>query len=187
VRLALPAQEQAPAWALNSADAAQAGGTMALRADEAVAASGPALRLLVIDDDVEVRAALAAVLQRWGHEVLAAAGAEDALATWRRAGCPDMDAVLTDLRLHGPLDGVAAAQALREAFRASVPVLVISGDVAHQADVPGATPTPLQRLRDSGLPWLAKPVMPMRLRAWLAGLARREAEPDSGTATIPSP
>jgi hypothetical protein len=61
-----------------------------------------------------------------------------------------------------------AVAALRQAWSAlppddwpqPVPALVITGDVS---------PERLQLLRDSGLPWLPKPVMPMRLRSWLQG------------------
>jgi hypothetical protein len=45
---------------------------------------------------------------------------------------------------------------------------VITGDIA---------PDRLQALRDSGLPWLAKPVMPMRLRGWIAGLRPAPSDP----------
>ena len=133
----------------------------------AVEAAAPAPRGLaeqprcvaVVDDDSDVREGLVALLQRWGHLVLA--GADDAavLASWRAQGQPAVQAIVTDLRLRGGLTGVQAATALRQAWRSEVPTLVITGDVA---------PERLQMLRDSGLPWLPKPVMPMRLRSWLA-------------------
>jgi CheY-like chemotaxis protein len=112
----------------------------------------------VVDDDAEVRDSLGALLQRWGHEVLA--GADDAavLQAWQAGGCQPVQALITDLRLRGSLDGLQVVSALRRAWRLDLPALVITGDVA---------PERLQLLRDSGLAWLPKPVMPMRLRGWL--------------------
>ena len=126
------------------------------------AGDAPALRLAVVDDDADVRDALVALLERWGHTVHAAADAAALCAQVAAAGGAAPQAVISDLRLAGADDGVAAVAALRAAYGAGLPALLITGDLA---------PERLQHLRDSGLPWLAKPVMPMRLRAWLAALA----------------
>jgi signal transduction histidine kinase/CheY-like chemotaxis protein len=115
----------------------------------------------VIDDDAAVRDSLVAVVERWGHTVLAGADPAAVVAAWRAAGQPRVQALLADLRLRGQLTGVQAVQRLRQQWGAGLPALVITGDMA---------PDRLQLLRDSGLPWLPKPVMPMRLRSWLAGL-----------------
>jgi signal transduction histidine kinase/CheY-like chemotaxis protein len=119
----------------------------------------------VIDDDAEVRSSLAALLQRWGHAVLEGADAQALLAAWHAAGRPPVQAVITDLRLAARHTGIEAVQLLRQAWQQPVPALVITGDIA---------PDRLQALRASALPWLAKPVMPMRLRGWLAALAPPE-------------
>jgi signal transduction histidine kinase/CheY-like chemotaxis protein len=135
----------------------------------AVAAGGTAPGVLaVIDDDSAVRDGLAALLQRWGHAVLQ--GADDAalLKAWHAAGRPPVHALITDLRLSRHRTGLQAVAALRQAWGAALPALVITGDIA---------PERLQALRDSGLPWLAKPVMPMRLRGWIAGLQTPPADP----------
>ena len=130
-------------------------------ADRTPIATDPAegrLCVAVVDDDAEVRDSLCALLQRWGHGVLA--GADDAavLKAWRAGGCQPVQALITDLRLRGGLDGLQVVASLRQAWRRDLPALVITGDVA---------PERLQLLRDSGLAWLPKPVMPMRLRGWL--------------------
>jgi CheY-like chemotaxis protein len=119
----------------------------------------------VIDDDAEVRSSLTALLQRWGHAVLEGADAQALLAAWHAAGRPPVQAVITDLRLAAQHTGIEAVQLLRQAWQQPVPALVITGDIA---------PDRLQALRASALPWLAKPVMPMRLRGWLAALAPPE-------------
>ena len=71
--------------------------------------------------------------------------------------------------------GIQAAVALRQTWGRAVPTLVITGDMA---------PERLQMLRDCGFPWLPKPVMPMRLRSWLAA-QQGAVELDSG-ATEPN-
>lgn len=133
-----------------------------------VAAASPAggLCVLVVDDDADVRDSLVAVLERWGHVALAGADPTEVMRRWQRAGCPPAQALVCDLRLRGAHDGVAAVGELRQTFGATLPALVVTGDTA---------PDRLQRLRASGLPWLSKPVMPMRLRSWLAGIAAASA------------
>jgi signal transduction histidine kinase len=127
----------------------------------AVARPGQSLQVAVVDDDAEVRAGLVALLQRWGHAVLAAADTAELLRHWQAAGRPAVQAIVCDLRLRGGMSGVQAVAALRVGLGAEVPALVITGDVA---------PERLALLRASALPWLPKPVMPMRLRSWLSGL-----------------
>jgi signal transduction histidine kinase/CheY-like chemotaxis protein len=124
-------------------------------------AAATGLCLAVIDDDSEVRDGLAALLNRWGHRVLAGSEPRELLHAWQAQGRPMVNGIVSDLRLRGGLDGVHAVQTLRRRWGAGLPALVITGDVA---------PERLQRLRDSALPWLPKPVMPMRLRSWLAAL-----------------
>lgn len=122
----------------------------------------PALCLAVVDDDTEVRDSLVAVLERWGHRALSGVDAEAVLRQWQGAGRPLVHGVLSDLRLRGQLDGRAVVATLRQVLEQPLlPALILTGDVA---------PERLQGLRDSGLPWLPKPVMPMRLRSWLAGV-----------------
>jgi CheY-like chemotaxis protein len=84
------------------------------------------------------------------------------LQAWRDAGRPPVQAIVCDLRLAAHRSGLQAVAALHSAWRRDVPALVITGDIAPDRMAP---------LAESGLPWLAKPVMPMRLRGWLASLA----------------
>jgi signal transduction histidine kinase/ActR/RegA family two-component response regulator len=126
-------------------------------ADEPVEA--PALRRLrvaVIEDDAEVRAAMRTLLAGWGCDVHDAADADELLRR-RHAAAPQ--ALVVDLRLRGGRDGISEAQRVRAAFGAALPVLVVSGDTA---------PERVRLMESSGLPWLAKPVAAARLRAWLA-------------------
>ena len=141
-----------------------------VRTTSEAATDGPdrALCVMVVDDDADVRDSLVALLERWGHCVLA--GPDDAalLQSWQATGRPAVHAVLADLRLRGTLTGVTAVQRLRATLGSRLPALVITGDIA---------PDRLTLLRDSGLPWLPKPVMPMRLRSWLQGQGSRQPGP----------
>jgi signal transduction histidine kinase len=119
------------------------------------------LRAIVIEDDDEVRAALADLLAQWGCDVAAAARG-DALAL--RAGWQP-DVALLDVRLADGRSGIDEANALRAAHGDALRCLLVTGESAPEA---------LRRIEASGLPWLHKPVAPARLREWLAGTARPE-------------
>ena len=82
-----------------------------------------ALRLLLVDDEDEVREALAEMLQSHGHTVLTAAGADEALA--RLETEPDLDLVLTDLVMPGRTGWDVAAGV--KARRPHLPVGLITG------------------------------------------------------------
>ena len=121
-----------------------------------------ALRLALIDDDAAVRDSLATVLQGWGHRVLQGADSDAVVQQWQALGQPHMAGAIVDMRLRGQRTGLQAIAALREQMNAALPALVITGDIA---------PDRLRTLAQAGQPCLHKPVMPMRLRSWLQGLA----------------
>ncbi len=115
---------------------------------ERTKAPPPSARILLVEDAPEVRALLAAELERAGHVVHAAASCTAASAQLADHGLPDLvitNFILTD---GGGLDLARLARS----GQAQPPVLLISG--YHQAVV-GAGP----RTR-----WLAKPFTPKTLR-----------------------
>ncbi|WP_208948739.1 LuxR C-terminal-related transcriptional regulator [Streptomyces subrutilus] len=83
------------------------------------------LRLIVAEDAVLLREGLVGLLQRVGHEVVAAVGDADALVAAARTERPDL--IVTDVRMPPTLsdDGLKAAVQLREEFP-GLPVLVLS-------------------------------------------------------------
>lgn len=83
------------------------------------------LRLIVAEDAVLLREGLIGLLQRVGHEVVAAVGDADALVAAVRADRPDL--IITDVRMPPTMsdDGLKAAVQLREEFP-GLPVLVLS-------------------------------------------------------------
>ncbi|MET8832208.1 response regulator transcription factor [Streptomyces sp. NPDC004610] len=84
-----------------------------------------ALRVVLAEDSVLLRDGLIALLERCGHQVVAAVG--DAEALIAAVGEHDPDIVLTDVRMPPDFqdEGLHAAVRLREA-RPTLPVLVLS-------------------------------------------------------------
>jgi signal transduction histidine kinase/CheY-like chemotaxis protein len=92
-------------------------------AGSATAPRAGALRMLLVDDEDEVREALAEMLASHGHTVLTATGADEALE--RLDAEPDLDLVLTDLVMPGGTGWDVAAGV--KARRPHVPVGLITG------------------------------------------------------------
>ena len=79
-------------------------------------------KLLVVDDEQNIRRSLALILGGAGFEVLDAANGEDALARVARGG---LDAMFPDVNLPG-IDGLEVLRRLREGDH-DIPVVMISG------------------------------------------------------------
>jgi signal transduction histidine kinase len=126
--------------------------------DELKYQHAPALdaRVLVIDDDVAVRAGMAQLLRGWGCTCVTVESIEEALKA-ARATRPDI--VVSDYRLREQRTGAQAIAALRAEFGANLPALLITGDTA---------PERLREARASDIPLLHKPVSPARLYHRLA-------------------
>lgn len=120
-------------------------------------------RVLVIDDDPDVLDSMAALLSSWGLKPMLAPSLAAALAVLDEAGAAP-DVVLSDYRLPGEADGLAAIECLRERFGAELPAALISGDTVPQS---------VARMNASGLAILHKPVAPARLHVLLTGLLAR--------------
>ncbi|MFE0443510.1 response regulator [Streptomyces sp. PDY-4] len=92
---------------------------------------GRALRVALAEDSVLLREGLTGLLQRCGHEVVAAVGDAEALVAEVREREPDI--VVTDVRMPPGFqdEGLHAAVRLR-AERPALPVLVLSQYVQHR-------------------------------------------------------
>jgi signal transduction histidine kinase/CheY-like chemotaxis protein len=120
-------------------------------------------RVLVIDDEISVQEAMRASLESWGYDVVTAEAAEDAL---QRLGERQPDLMFCDWRLRDHQTGGAVVEAIREAFGATIPAVLITGDT---------TPALLQQINGTGLTLLHKPVVAGKLRATAANLIRPSA------------
>ena len=117
------------------------------------------LRVLVVDDEPDVRAALDGLLQRWGCSVETAASGGEALS----AGRASPDLVLCDLRLGEGESGFDVLDRLQARWGTSLHGIIVTADASTE------------RIADAharGLSLLHKPVRPAKLRALLEQLLR---------------
>lgn len=117
-------------------------------------------RVLVIDNDDQVLDSTARLLAGWGCRVRALKAAPD---------IPDVDSaapdlLLVDFQLDDGDDGLAVVDRLRVALRRPIPALIMTGDVSAVTR---------QRIADSGLPMLEKPVSGLQLRTVMTRLLQR--------------
>jgi two-component system nitrogen regulation response regulator NtrX len=113
-------------------------------------------RVLIVDDEGNIRRMVAALLEAEGYETSAAADAEEAIDRMERG---DADAVLLDLALPR-MDGLTLLETLRARWPA-VPVVMMSGR-ATLADAVRAT-------RTGAFHFLEKPLQPEALLLALEG------------------
>lgn len=113
--------------------------------------------VLCIDNEVQVREAMAALLGGWGCRVAATATQAEALEAVARAGrLPDL--VLADLHLDEGPDGLDVVAELRRQWGRAVPAALVTAD---------RDPTLRLRARARQVELLHKPVKPASLRALL--------------------
>lgn len=126
------------------------------------------LFVLVIDDERDVRDAMASVLAAWGCSVACAASGAQAVQTL--AGhLRDPDLIICDYRLRDGEDGVGAVERVRRAIGLPIAALIVTGDL----DAPTR-----ERLRASGLALARKPLHGASLRRRiLAAVASGPARP----------
>lgn len=120
------------------------------------------LRVLVVDDEPDVRAALDGLLQRWGCSVETAASGGEALA----AGRASPDLVLCDLRLGDDESGFDVLDRLKARWGKSLHGIIVTAD---------ASPERIADAHARGYPLLHKPVRPAKLRALVEELVRERA------------
>jgi signal transduction histidine kinase/CheY-like chemotaxis protein len=125
------------------------------------------LRVLLIDDDETVRAAMSDLLATWGCWCEAVPSGEEAI---RALGHFEPDVLLSDYRLRSHRTGLEAVHAVRAYLGRAIPAAIITGDTAAE------------RLREadaSGLALLHKPVPSDRLQTVLFSLWRQVSMPDA--------
>ncbi len=118
-------------------------------------------RVLLIEDEADIGDAMAALLNAHGVQVLVTRDEGQAVAAFTQAGAGalPLEALVCDYRLANGVDGLDLAQRLRKRYAPQLPLLLVTGETS---------PERLQRVRDSNLPVLFKPVSAPALLAWLA-------------------
>jgi DNA-binding NtrC family response regulator len=115
-------------------------------------------RVLIVDDDHEMRVSLAHLLDSAGHDTQVAKSAAEGLALLNSYG-PDV--ILSDVRMP-EMDGLEFQQKVRDASR--VPVILIS---AH-----GDIPMAVNALQEGAYSFVEKPFEPRRLLGILKNAIR---------------
>ncbi|QTF56217.1 hybrid sensor histidine kinase/response regulator [Stutzerimonas frequens] len=88
--------------------------------------AGRPARVLVVDDDAEVREAMVAMLDELGYQVDEAPSADDALARLADRRQPAIDILLSDVVMPGRLDGVGLAEEVQRLYP-TIPVVLATG------------------------------------------------------------
>jgi hypothetical protein len=118
---------------------------------------GGGMIALLVEDDATVRAATAALLDRWGVDVLEAASADEAVALSEQLGMAP-DVVILDYHLGEGVTGLDALARLRAAFGPDLPAVLVTADRSR------AVALEAERARAQ---LLTKPVAPAKLRSLL--------------------
>ncbi|MUT71504.1 hybrid sensor histidine kinase/response regulator [Stutzerimonas frequens] len=88
--------------------------------------AGRPARVLVVDDDAEVREAMVAMLDELGYQVDEAPSADEALARLADRHQPTIDILLSDVVMPGRLDGVGLAEEVQRLYP-TIPVVLATG------------------------------------------------------------
>lgn len=110
----------------------------------------------VVDDEIDIRKSMSALLTAWGMEVRTAESPVNADRLFQDHGKPNL--MIADLRLGSGEHGAALADRLRAAFGA-FPVLVLTGETVSEA---------LRQANEKGYVVLQKPIAPEVLREAIA-------------------
>lgn len=124
-------------------------------------------RVLVLDDEDDILAAVRSVLRGYGVEVLTASTCDEALAVLK--GPVAVGALLCDLRLGGGVSGLQFARGLVKEHGIHVPTIMVTGETSPEA---------LREIRASGFLAVFKPVSADALVAALS-----EVRGDAGRQT----
>jgi two-component system, chemotaxis family, CheB/CheR fusion protein len=116
-------------------------------------------RILLVEDEDDLRQLLVDLLGGRGHRVVPLATAHEALA-WAASGAEPPDLLVTDFELGGAASGLSLAQDLPDVLGYRLPTIILTGDI---------TTDTMQAIAATPFEHLSKPVMPEIL---LAGIAR---------------
>ncbi len=143
-------------------------------APAAVAAPQPILagaKIVLVDDDVEIRNSMRLLLEAWGCRLISGASLADVEEKLRSQDFRP-DALIVDYRLADAMTGLQVIERMRAVYGAALPALVITG----------TTNLPLLLDRALGIPITSKPVPPGKLRAFLSRVQRGSADGAARTA-----
>lgn len=124
-------------------------------------------KIIVVEDDPEVRDLLEQLLTDAGHRVRKAANGEAAIALVAK-GAIRPDLVLSDYNLPGAIDGLAVLDGIRSVLHEAIPGIILTGDISDATEA---------RIAANDCTLLSKPVKPPALAAAIETLLRRGKTP----------
>lgn len=117
-------------------------------------------RVVVIDDDVQLLAAVTQIMQDWQCQSLSAASLDECLQKLvAKKFVPDI--ILSDYRLGGGVNGIDVIKAVRMQLGLDVPAVLMSGDT---------DPALVKSIREQHYYLIHKPVKPTHLRKTMRNL-----------------
>jgi DNA-binding NtrC family response regulator len=122
----------------------------------------PGARILVVDDEINIRGALVTMLEKKGHEVRGVATAEEAL---EQLNASAVELVITDLKMPG-IGGLALLQRLREQWPQTEVVVMTAY---------GSIDTAVEAMRGGAYDYLTKPIDRERFPVVVAKALERQA------------
>lgn len=125
-------------------------------------------RLLIIEDNADVRTGMQLLTEGWGFETVAASSGEEALLLCSMD--VRFDAIMADHRLGRGLTGTETVNKLREQARRPIPAVIITGDTASEQ---------ITEMQAGGFDVMFKPVGAMELRRKLEHLMAQKGEEKS--------
>lgn len=123
------------------------------------------IRVLLIENDLDVLNATTQLLRFWGCRVTATSRFEDAMKNIEEGLRPD--AVIADFRLPGHVNGLRAIAEIRAIMQQPIPGIVVTGDVEG---------IDLRALDGQAINVLYKPLRPAKLRSLLTHLVLPQGE-----------
>jgi len=85
--------------------------------------------VLIVEDEILIRYVMGEGLRDEGFDVIEASGADEALLVM--ASGPQVDIVLTDIRMPGSIDGLGLAAAVKD-IHPSLPIIVLSSHLPSE-------------------------------------------------------
>src|SRR5882724_6729749 len=129
-----------------------------------------AVRILTVEDDERIQAAMRLALEDEGYTVVEAASGEEGLELFGRRPA---DVVLIDLMLPG-IDGFEVCRSIRR--NSDVPIVMVTARADTYDVVAG--------LEAGADDYMTKPFQPKELSARIRALMRRARKPDAQTTTM---
>lgn len=160
-RISLPHEPAPAAWRVD-ADASHAD-------NDAAAVQPMPRRVLLLDDEADIRDAMTELLATWGVQLTAVGNEQEAIDAMEsaRANAEPFELLVCDYRLSEEANGADVGLRLRARYDAGLPLLLISGETS---------PERLGRVQELGLPLIAKPVDADALRHLISVMARSRAD-----------